>query len=169
MCSVKCSDTERLDCAQKPGFMKWPYHYSHNQISDRIQAFKKKYKGHDSFQAPNSYFLFYCSKKYLASPTQAAQVSIAAAKVLEKLSNLALEPGPGPSFCTPLLLQAPPYLNWCSLELRILEENRSASFSRLLEYSSSISAFLRKNSCRSCSSCRRDSDCCSRHLNCSTS
>lgn len=61
------------------------------------------------------------------------------------------------------------YLNWCSLELRILEEKRSASFSRLREYSSSISAFLRKNSCRSCSSCRRDSDCCSRHFSCSTS
>lgn len=61
------------------------------------------------------------------------------------------------------------HLNWCSRELRILEEKRSASFSRLREYSSSISAFLRKNSCKSCSSCSRDSDCCSRHLNCSTS
>lgn len=61
------------------------------------------------------------------------------------------------------------HLNWCSRELRILEEKRSASFSRLREYSSSISAFLRKNSWRSCSSCSRDSDCCSRHLNCSTS
>lgn len=61
------------------------------------------------------------------------------------------------------------HLNWCSRELRILEEKRSASFSRLREYSSSISAFLRKNSCKSCNSCSRDSDCCSRHLNCSTS
>lgn len=61
------------------------------------------------------------------------------------------------------------HLNWCSRELRILEEKRSASFSRLREYSNSISAFLRKNSCKSCSSCSRDSDCCSRHLNCSTS
>lgn len=61
------------------------------------------------------------------------------------------------------------YLNWwCSLELRILEENLSASFSRFLEYSNSISAFLRKNSWRSCRSCNRDSDCCSKHLNCST-
>ncbi|KAL0600224.1 hypothetical protein AAY473_030101 [Plecturocebus cupreus] len=40
------------------------------------------------------------------------------------------------------------YLNWCSRELRILEEKRSASFSRLREYSSSISAFRRKNSWR---------------------
>lgn len=69
----------------------------------------------------------------------------------------------------PLHPVMPTYLNWCSREPRILEEKRSASFSRLREYSSSISAFLRKNSCRSCSSCRRDSDCCSRHLNCSTS
>ena len=62
------------------------------------------------------------------------------------------------------------YLNcWCSLELRILEENLSASFSKLREYSSSISALRRKNSCRSCSSWIRDSDCCSKHLNCSTS
>jgi len=62
------------------------------------------------------------------------------------------------------------YLNcWCSLELRILEENLSASFSKLREYSSSISALRRKNSCRSCSSWMRDSDCCSKHLNCSTS
>ncbi len=58
---------------------------------------------------------------------------------------------------------------WCSLELRILEENLSASFSKLREYSSSISALRRKNSCRSCSSWIRDSDCCSKHLNCSTS
>lgn len=64
---------------------------------------------------------------------------------------------------------APSHLNWCSRELRILEENRSASFSRLREYSSSISAFRRKNSWRSCSSCSLDSDCCSKHLNCSTS
>lgn len=75
----------------------------------------------------------------------------------------------GPPLWSVFPLEPPAYLNWCSLELRILEEKRSASFSRLLEYSSSISAFLRKNSCRSCSSCRRDSDCCSRHLNCSTS
>ena len=58
---------------------------------------------------------------------------------------------------------------WCSLELRILEENLSASLSKLREYSSSISALRRKNSCRSCSSWIRDSDCCSKHLNCSTS
>lgn len=58
---------------------------------------------------------------------------------------------------------------WCSLELRILEENLSASFSKLREYSSSISALRRKNSCRSCSSWIRESDCCSKHLNCSTS
>lgn len=59
--------------------------------------------------------------------------------------------------------------SWCSLELRILEENLSASLSKLREYSSSISALRRKNSCRSCSSWMRDSDCCSKHLNCSTS
>lgn len=58
---------------------------------------------------------------------------------------------------------------WCSLEQRILEENLSANFSKLREYSSSISALRRKNSCRSCSSWIRDSDCCSKHLNCSTS
>lgn len=58
---------------------------------------------------------------------------------------------------------------WCSLELRILDENLSANFSKLREYSSSISALRRKNSCRSCSSWIRDSDCCSKHLNCSTS
>ena len=58
---------------------------------------------------------------------------------------------------------------WCSLELLIFEENLSASLSKLREYSSSISALRRKNSCRSCSSWMRDSDCCSKHLNCSTS
>lgn len=77
---------------------------------------------------------------------------------------------PTPSHCLPSPRPlAPSHLNWCSRELRILEENRSASFSRLREYSSSISAFRRKNSWRSCSSCSRDSDCCSKHLNCSTS
>lgn len=66
--------------------------------------------------------------------------------------------------------RAATHLNsWCSLELRILEENLSASLSKLREYSSSISALRRKNSCRSCSSWMRDSDCCSKHLNCSTS
>ena len=50
-----------------------------------------------------------------------------------------------------------------------MEENLSVSFSKLREYSSWISALRRKNSCRSCSSWIRDSDCCSRHLNCSTS
>lgn len=51
---------------------------------------------------------------------------------------------------------------------RIFDENLSASFSRLREYSSWISALRRKNSCRSCNSWIRASDCCSRHLNCST-
>lgn len=58
---------------------------------------------------------------------------------------------------------------WWSLVLRVLAMNLSASFSRFLEYSVSISAFFLKKSCRSCSSCTLISVCCSRHRCCSTS
>ena len=58
---------------------------------------------------------------------------------------------------------------WWSLVLRVLAMNLSASFSRFLEYSVSISAFFLKKSCRSCSSCTLISVCCSKHRCCSTS
>ena len=63
-----------------------------------------------------------------------------------------------------------PYLYcWWSLVLRVLAMKRSASFSRFLEYSISISDFFRKKSWRSCSSWTLMSVCWSRHFCCSTS
>lgn len=63
-----------------------------------------------------------------------------------------------------------PYLYcWWSLVLRVFAIKRSASFSRFLEYSVSISAFFLKKSWRSCSSWTRISVCWSRHFCCSTS
>lgn len=62
-----------------------------------------------------------------------------------------------------------PYLYcWWSFVLRVLAMNLSASFSRFLEYSVSISDFFLKKSCRSWSSWTRISVCCSRHRCCST-
>lgn len=58
---------------------------------------------------------------------------------------------------------------WWSLVLLVLAMKRSASFSRLREYSISISDFLRKKSWRSCRSWTLISVCCSRHFCCSTS
>jgi len=57
---------------------------------------------------------------------------------------------------------------WWSLVLRVLAINRSASFSKLREYSLSISAFFLKKSCRSWRSWTLMSVCCSRHFCCST-
>ncbi len=58
---------------------------------------------------------------------------------------------------------------WWSLVLLVLAMKRSASFSRLREYSISISDFLRKKSWRSWRSWTLMSVCCSRHFCCSTS
>lgn len=58
---------------------------------------------------------------------------------------------------------------WWSLVLRVFAIKRSASFSRFLEYSISISAFFLKKSWRSCSSWTLISVCWSRHFCCSTS
>lgn len=58
---------------------------------------------------------------------------------------------------------------WWSLVLLVLAMKRSASFSRLREYSISISAFFRKKSWRSCRSWTLISVCCSIHFCCSTS
>lgn len=58
---------------------------------------------------------------------------------------------------------------WWSLVLRVFAMKRSASFSRFLEYSISISAFFLKKSWRSCSSWTLISVCWSRHFCCSTS
>lgn len=58
---------------------------------------------------------------------------------------------------------------WWSLVLRVLAMNLSASFSRFLEYSISISDFFLKKSCRSWRSCTLISVCWSRHFCCSTS
>lgn len=58
---------------------------------------------------------------------------------------------------------------WWSLVLLVLAMKRSASFSKLREYSISISDFLRKKSWRSCRSWTLISVCCSRHFCCSTS
>ena len=58
---------------------------------------------------------------------------------------------------------------WWSLVLRVFAMKRSASFSRFLEYSISISDFFLKKSCRSWRSCTLISVCWSRHFCCSTS
>lgn len=58
---------------------------------------------------------------------------------------------------------------WWSLVLRVLAMKRSASFSRFLEYSISISDFFLKKSWRSCSSWTLMSVCWSKHFCCSTS
>lgn len=63
-----------------------------------------------------------------------------------------------------------PYLYcWWSLVLRVFAMKRSASFSRFLEYSISISDFFLKKSWRSCSSWTLMSVCWSKHFCCSTS
>lgn len=58
---------------------------------------------------------------------------------------------------------------WWSLVLRVFAMKRSASFSRFLEYSISISDFFLKKSWRSCSSWTLMSVCWSKHFCCSTS